>query len=57
MLGVRRSGVTNALHDLEGKGLVRASRGVVQIVSRKGLIGLAGGIYGVPEAEYERLMR
>jgi CRP-like cAMP-binding protein len=57
MLGVRRSGVTNALHVLEGKSLIRASRGVIRIVSRKGLTSLAGGIYGVPEAEYERLMR
>jgi hypothetical protein len=57
MLGVRRSGVTDALHELEGKGLIRASRGVIEMVSRKGLIALAGGIYGVPEAEYERLLR
>jgi CRP-like cAMP-binding protein len=57
MLGVRRSGVTDALHELEDKGLIRASRGAIRILSRKGLIALAGGIYGVPEAEYERLMR
>lgn len=57
MLGVRRSGVTDALHELEGKGLIRASRGAIEMVSRKGLIALAGGIYGVPEAEYERLLR
>jgi CRP-like cAMP-binding protein len=57
MLGVRRSGVTDALHELEGKSLVRASRGAIRILSRKGLIALAGGIYGVPEAEYERSMR
>lgn len=56
MLGVRRAGVTEALHELEGKRLIRAHRGVIQIVSRKGLISLAGGIYGVPEAEYKRLM-
>lgn len=56
MLGVRRSSVTEALQDLEGKGLIRANRGVVHIVRRKGLVTLAGGIYGVPEAEYKRLM-
>jgi CRP-like cAMP-binding protein len=56
MLGVRRSGVTDALHALEGAGLIRASRGVVRITSRKGLLALAGSIYGVPEAEYRRLM-
>jgi CRP-like cAMP-binding protein len=56
MLGVRRSGVTDALHTLEGAGLVRARRGVVRIINRKGLVALAGRIYGVPEAEYRRLM-
>jgi CRP-like cAMP-binding protein len=57
MLGVRRSGVTDALHELEGKGLIRASRGAIHVLNRKGLMALARGIYGVPEAEYERLMR
>ncbi len=56
MLGVRRSGVTDALHALEGQGLIRASRGVVRVVNRKGLIALARGTYGVPESEYRRLM-
>lgn len=56
VLGVRRSGVTDALHELESNGLIRASRGVIRIVNRRGLIALAGGTYGVPEAEYQRLM-
>lgn len=56
MLGVRRSGVTDALHTLEGRRLIRASRGAIQIVNRKGLVAVAGATYGVPEAEYERLL-
>lgn len=56
MLGVRRSGVTDALHTLEGRGLVRANRGVVIVVNRKSLIALAKKTYGVPEAEYRRLI-
>lgn len=56
MLGVRRPGVTDALHKLEGKGLISTSRGVIRIIRRKGLIALAGGAYGVAEAEYERLI-
>ncbi|HYD88364.1 MAG TPA: Crp/Fnr family transcriptional regulator [Vitreimonas sp.] len=56
MLGVRRPGVTDALHLLEGKGLIRATRGVVRIVDREGLELLAGGAYGVPEREYRRLL-
>lgn len=56
MLGVRRAGVTDALHALEGKGMVRSTRSVVRIVDREGLEALAGGAYGVPEAEYRRLI-
>ncbi|WP_228445664.1 Crp/Fnr family transcriptional regulator [Terricaulis silvestris] len=56
MLGVRRPGVTDALNDLEGKGLIRSSRGALRIIDRHGLEATAGGIYGVPEAEYKRLI-
>jgi CRP-like cAMP-binding protein len=56
MLGVRRPGVTDALHALEGKGLIRSTRGVIRIVDREGLEALASGTYGVPEAEYRRLI-
>jgi CRP-like cAMP-binding protein len=54
MLGVRRPGVTDAINDLEGKGFIHATRGAVRIVDRQGLLAAAGGIYGVPEAEYKR---
>jgi CRP-like cAMP-binding protein len=57
MLGVRRPGVTVALHILEGKGLIRSNRGEVIILDRDGLMELADGSYGVPEREYERLFR
>jgi len=56
MLGVRRPGVTDALHRLEGKGLIRSGRGAIEVVRRKGLMALAGGAYGVAEAEYDRLL-
>jgi CRP-like cAMP-binding protein len=56
MLGVRRPGVTVALKMLEEAGLVRARRGVISITDRKGLERLADGAYGVPEAEYRRLL-
>ena len=45
MLGVRRVGVTNALHVLEGERLVRAYRGRIRILDRAGLIVAAGGLY------------
>jgi CRP-like cAMP-binding protein len=56
MLGVRRSGVTDQLHILEGLHAIRSTRGMVRILDRDKLIEIAGGCYGVPEAEYERLI-
>lgn len=56
MLGVRRAGVTVALHALEGGGSIHAHRGVITILNRAGLEKVAGAIYGTPEAEYERLI-
>jgi CRP-like cAMP-binding protein len=55
MLGVRRAGVTTALHQLETSGLISTARGCVTILDRGGLEENANGLYGVPEAEYERL--
>jgi CRP-like cAMP-binding protein len=56
MLGVRRPGVTDALHALEGKRTIRSMRGSVRILDRERLQELAGGAYGVPESEYRRLI-
>ncbi len=55
MLGVRRAGVTVALNILEKKGLVRARRGVISVLDRKGLEKITDGAYGVAEAEFQRL--
>lgn len=56
MLAVRRPGVTVALHELEGKGLIKSLRGTVIIRDRAGLIEMADGTYTLPEMEYERLI-
>lgn len=56
MLAVRRPSVTTALHMLESGGLIRSTRGNTQIRDRAGLEELAGAAYGVPEAEYRRLI-
>lgn len=56
MLGVRRAGVTVALHHLEGQGLIRATRGVITITDLEALIAYADGLYGIAEREYERLL-
>jgi CRP-like cAMP-binding protein len=54
LLGVRRQGVTVALHDLEGRALIKSTRSLVRILDREGLQLAANGFYGVPEAEYDR---
>ena len=55
LMGVRRQGVTVALHELEGKGLIRSMRNRVRIIDRDGLERTANGFYGAPEDEYRRL--
>src|SRR5215470_10180115 len=47
MLGVRRAGVTTALHQLEKSGLISTKRGCVAVVDRDGLEKGANGLYGV----------
>jgi CRP-like cAMP-binding protein len=55
MLGTRRAGVTTALGHFESKGVVETARGAVTVKDRDGLEECANGLYGVPEAEFERL--
>jgi CRP-like cAMP-binding protein len=56
MLGVRRSGVTEALHVLEGVDIVKAGRGTIRVLNRERLEEIAGGCYGLPEAEHKKLI-
>jgi CRP-like cAMP-binding protein len=56
MLAVRRAGVTEAIHRLEGRQLIHASRGQIQVLNRAGLEALANGCYGQAEREYHRLI-
>lgn len=55
ILGSRRPGVTDALHLLEGKGLIRANRTEILILDPGGLEQLSRGAYGFAEREYRRL--
>jgi CRP-like cAMP-binding protein len=56
MLAVRRAGVTEALDALRKQRLISYQRGIIMMRNRKGLERVAGGTYGVPEAEYKRLI-
>ena len=49
MLGVRRPGVTVALHTLEGAGTIRNRRGSIKILDRTGLETAAGLAYRSPD--------
>lgn len=56
MLGVRRPSVTDGLHILEGKRMIKATRNLIAIQNRADMEQIAGSAYGVPEAEYRRLI-
>lgn len=56
ILGVRRAGVTMALHALVAHGAVAMHRGMIVIRDRALLLGSAGGAYGLPESEYAAVM-
>ena len=56
MISADRSNVTVTLHILEGAGMIWSKRGRVIIRDRDKLLELAGDSYGLPEAEYRRLI-
>ena len=56
MLGVQRSGVTLAIQALEGYRLIKAKRGRMTVLDREALEKLVDSGYGLPEAEYARLI-
>ena len=56
MLGVQRTSVTLSLQTLEGHRLIKARRGRIEVTDRDKLVALAENAYGVPEAEYARLI-
>lgn len=56
MLGVNRTVLTGALAAFERSGFIEARRGTLIVRDRPALLALAGACYGVPEAEYARLL-
>lgn len=56
LLSVRRSGVTVALHSIEGTGAIKSTRGLVLVRDRKKLLEIAGDCYGPSERAYEAIM-
>ncbi|HWI81898.1 Crp/Fnr family transcriptional regulator [Ramlibacter sp.] len=56
MLGVRRETVSEAIHRLQGDGVVRTHRGRLQVLDRAGLLRHACECYAVVTADYDRLL-
>jgi CRP-like cAMP-binding protein len=56
MLGVRRAGVTEALRALKAQKLIRAARGAIIVLNRKGIERKADAACSAPEAEFRRLI-
>jgi CRP-like cAMP-binding protein len=56
LLGVRREGVTEAAGNLQRAGLIRYSRGHIEVLDRPGLEKAVCECYAVVKVEYDRLM-
>lgn len=56
LLGVRREGVTEAARKLQDDGMIRYSRGLIQILDRASLLNRSCECYAVVKREYERLL-
>ncbi|KAB2851148.1 MAG: helix-turn-helix domain-containing protein [Hyphomicrobiaceae bacterium] len=48
MLGVRRAGVTNALHELSSRGCIASERRTIRVIDREALKLASGGCYDEP---------
>ncbi|HPG60600.1 MAG TPA: Crp/Fnr family transcriptional regulator [Casimicrobium sp.] len=56
MLGVRREGVTESALNLQRAGLIRYSRGRINVLDRNGLEARTCECYAVVKKEYDRLL-
>lgn len=56
VLGVRREGISEAAGNLQRAGLIRYSRGHIQVLDRPGLERAVCECYGVVKLEFERLL-
>jgi Mn-dependent DtxR family transcriptional regulator len=56
MLGVRREGVTEAAGRLQAAGLIRYSRGHIEVLDRENLEARVCECYAVVKKEYDRLL-
>lgn len=56
MLGVRREGITEAAGNLQRAGLIKYTRGRIEVLDRRGLEHAVCECYSVVKVEFDRLM-
>ncbi|HKU61094.1 MAG TPA: Crp/Fnr family transcriptional regulator [Gemmatimonadales bacterium] len=56
MLGVRRATVGEAAQELQERGLIRYTRGVIDVLDRSALEQVACPCYGIVRREYDKLL-
>jgi len=56
MLGVRRATVSEAARALQERGLIKYSRGTLEITDRDGLIETACSCYRIVRDHYDKLL-
>jgi CRP-like cAMP-binding protein len=56
MLGMRRVGITTAAAALQRRGFIRYRRGVLTVLSRRGLLSSTCSCYGADRKTYSRVM-
>ena len=56
VLGVRRESVSAAAAQLQDEGLIKYTRGKIELLDRKGLLAVACECYEVVKNQYERIL-
>lgn len=56
LLGVRRAGVSEAAGNLQGAGLIRSTRGHIEVLDRRGLERAVCECYACVKREFDRLL-